>query len=71
MYACEEDDDCRNDEGYRCTTASEFGDGSEAEILGRKSQGFCSIPAVQRPGPMSLPDGGVAGGSADDTDAGD
>lgn len=71
MYACEEDDDCRNDEGYRCTSASEFGDGTEAEILGRAGQGFCSIPAVERPGPMSLPDGGVFDGAVEAPDAPD
>jgi len=69
MYACDDDDDCRDDEGYHCTKASEFGNGNEAEILGRAGQGFCSIPVVERDGPMSLPDGGVAGDGAERPDA--
>jgi hypothetical protein len=41
MYGCEEDDDCRNDEGYQCMSASELGGRSEARILGDQSQRFC------------------------------
>lgn len=39
MYGCEEDDDCRNDEGYRCARASDIGD---AEILGDENARFCA-----------------------------
>ena len=41
MYGCEEDDDCRNDEGYQCVRADAFGARGEAEILGSSSQRFC------------------------------
>jgi len=41
MYGCEEDDDCRNDEGYQCMRASELGGRGEAQILGDQSQRFC------------------------------
>lgn len=49
MATCEDNGDCRDDEGYRCTSTAEFG-ASEAEILGRANQQFCSIPPL-----MSLP----------------
>jgi hypothetical protein len=57
MYECDEDSDCRNDEGYQCARASDFGTSGgsgtapalrggasfgEAEILGNSSQRFCA-----------------------------
>jgi len=45
MASCEQDDDCRNDEGYRCTTQDEFEVG-QAEVLGNRNDEFCSIPLV-------------------------
>lgn len=45
MATCETTSDCRDDEGYRCTSTTEFGAG-EAEILGRGAPQFCSIPEL-------------------------
>jgi hypothetical protein len=61
MYGCEEDDDCRNDEGYECKRASDLGgaDRGEAQILGDQSQRFCVAkprPAVEPEMMMSMPD---------------
>jgi hypothetical protein len=55
MAGCDNTSDCRNDEGYRCRTAQEFGaDGlMEAEILGDQSAQFCTIPRPL----MSVPEG--------------
>jgi hypothetical protein len=45
MLKCSDDSDCRDDEGYRCTSAAKFGeDMMDAKILGKSSQRFCSIP---------------------------
>lgn len=49
MAECEEDDDCRDDEGYRCTSQTEFS-GGLAEVLDGRRKRFCSIPLL-----MSLP----------------
>lgn len=56
MYKCESNGDCRDDEGYTCTSALEFGEvhAMDAKILGRASQLFCSIP------PLASPDAGAA-----------
>lgn len=63
MARCSDDGDCRSDEGYRCTSAREFGerDAGEAEILGRPEQAFCSAPPVMPEPELSLPprDAGV------------
>jgi hypothetical protein len=69
MATCEQNDDCRYDEGYRCTTQGELGDG-EAEVLGRASQEFCSVPLPlmsiePEPDPEPEPDA-----SSSDEDAG-
>ena len=71
MRKCDDNGDCRNGEGYRCSSAEEFGVGGvEAQILGRESQRFCSVP-------MSPPDTsaepmagtGVSGGTPGVSDA--
>ena len=63
MFKCNSTSDCRDDDGYKCTRADDFGAPGEAVILGRQSQRFCSIPAQapapmmsMPPAPMSLPD---------------
>jgi hypothetical protein len=62
MYECDEDSDCRNDEGYQCARASDFGANSsgEAEILGNASQRFCAAkpktPVDAGAPMMSVPD---------------
>jgi hypothetical protein len=51
MAKCDDDDDCRSDEGYRCRKLELEADGGagvdagqpEAEVLGRQGQGFCSV----------------------------
>lgn len=52
MLKCDDSGDCRDDDGYKCTRADNFGAPGEAVVLGRQSQKFCSIPA-QAPAPMS------------------
>lgn len=66
MAKCDGDGDCRSDEGYRCTTAHDFAVGSEteAEILGRPDQRFCSV-ALEPIAPPDAPaesDGGEQDG---------
>jgi hypothetical protein len=72
MATCSEDDDCRNDEGYRCTSAASFGADAgkdvprhEAEILGSSKQRFCSAKPVE----PAVSDGSDMQ-SHDDSDAG-
>jgi hypothetical protein len=48
MAKCDSDGDCRDGEGYRCTSASQFTDKMEAESLDDPDQRFCSIPRVMR-----------------------
>jgi hypothetical protein len=65
MAKCDSDDDCRSDDGYRCTEAEDFSsaDVPEAEILGRPDQRFCSAALA----PTAPPDEGPresAGGDA-------
>ena len=67
MLKCSEDDDCRNDEGYRCTSAEAFGD---AEILGKSSQQFCATPAPARAPTMSCEPSVDSGTCDDEEDAG-
>jgi hypothetical protein len=82
MAKCSEDDDCRNDEGYRCTSAATFGADAgkgvprrEAEILGSEKQRFCSAepvePAVPKDEDMQSHDDASTAGdaAASDTDA--
>lgn len=66
MRKCSDHSDCRG--GYECTSASSFGNTGDAEVLGRSSQRFCSIPATM---PKAQPDtshpvddGGESDGSA-------
>jgi hypothetical protein len=66
MAKCDSDDDCRSDDGYRCTEAEGFSsaDVPEAEILGRPDQRFCSAALAA---PTAPPDEGPresAGGDA-------
>jgi hypothetical protein len=69
MYKCEDSSDCRTEDGYRCLRAmptgssnmsvadpAVFGEGVEAEVLGRASQKFC---AVRSELPMSSADAGT------------
>jgi hypothetical protein len=47
MLKCSDSSDCRDDEGYRCTSAAKFGEGmKDAKILGSTRQKFCSIPPL-------------------------
>jgi hypothetical protein len=74
MAKCDDDGDCRSDEGYRCSTASEFGETAEleAEILGRSNQGFCSAEAVMSlPPAEDVPDAAVEPEPERDAAAGD
>lgn len=48
MAKCDERSDCRDSEGYHCTSTKDFGQGSDAEILGDSSQRFCAIAAAER-----------------------
>jgi hypothetical protein len=70
MYECEDDSDCRDDEGYECLRArapgrmpeplsdpGAFGSGLEAEVLDGASHKFC---AVRSEIPMSVPDAGMS-----------
>jgi len=68
MATCENSGDCRYDEGYRCTGEGEFAEG-QAEVLGRASQQFCSVPILM----MSVPpeeDAGISDVDAGGEDAG-
>jgi hypothetical protein len=62
MLKCDERSDCRS--GYACTSAGDFGSRGDAEILGRASQRFCSIPA-------SMPEAGGSAPSTPDKDMSD
>jgi hypothetical protein len=46
MATCSIRADCRDDEGYHCTTAGDFGRPGDAEILGNPNQKFCAIGAL-------------------------
>jgi hypothetical protein len=73
MAKCSDDDDCRSDEGYRCSGAMEFGEaGLEAEILGNSDQQFCSADAVMSLQPVDDAGGDPGAGATPDaaTDAG-
>jgi hypothetical protein len=51
MATCEQNDDCRDDEGYTCTSQAAFPDGL-AEVLDDEDGEFCSIPlAIMSPPP--------------------
>lgn len=79
MYECDEDSDCRNDEGYQCARASDFGSSSgEAEILGNAGQRFCAAkpktpidagaPMMSMPAePSESPDSGSASDASSET----
>ena len=65
MLKCSDSSDCRDDEGYHCTSAEQFGEGmTDAKILGNSKQKICTIPPVANA--VSVVD---AGASHDD-DAG-
>jgi hypothetical protein len=55
MFQCEDDGDCRSDEGYQCTSSGELGNGMEAVVLDGRNKSFCSAEPRE---PISLPDGG-------------
>jgi hypothetical protein len=55
MFKCSDRGDCRDH--YECTAASDFGSHGDAEILGRASQRFCSIPASMPAATSSAPSG--------------
>ena len=69
MLRCDSTGDCRDDDGYKCTRADDFGATGEAVILGRQSQKFCTIPAQAPAAMTSMPDAGlmsVPDGASDD-----
>jgi hypothetical protein len=49
MRKCSNDNDCRDDEGYRCLTAPKFSACYEAETLDGTEQGFCALPSANAP----------------------
>jgi hypothetical protein len=66
MFECEDNGDCRDDEGYHCTSMGMLGNGMEAEVLDGAKKKFCSAEPRE---PISLPDGGdtaTAGSSSAD-----
>jgi hypothetical protein len=68
MAKCSDDDDCRSDEGYRCSSEMEFGEaGFEAEILGNSDQQFCSAEAVMSLQPADDAGSDGAGGTMRDS----
>lgn len=70
MASCEHNNDCRDDEGYKCTSQAEFENG-QAEVLGDPSDQFCSIPLLMSLPPLELmPDASTPDGSTVDEDAG-
>lgn len=72
MASCEEDSDCRDDEGYACTSQAEFADGL-AEVLDGAGKEFCSVPLLMMslPPDDTVPDaGGDASMMSSDDDAG-
>lgn len=62
MAKCDDDGDCRSDEGYRCKKVEADTGAPEAEVLGSSKQGFCSV-ALEPPAPPE------AEPSADDASA--
>lgn len=76
MYECEEDDDCRDDEGYQCAGERDFGAKGEAEVLDSDSKRFCVAnprTPVDAGALMSMPPpelGGAADSSTGSADAG-
>ena len=59
MYKCKKSNDCRQDEGYACFFAKDFGTKQEARILGPSDQKFCGIVGPKAPA-MSMPDAGMS-----------
>jgi hypothetical protein len=43
MRKCEDNSDCRDDEGYACVLGSEFGASGEATVEGNPDQRFCAV----------------------------
>jgi hypothetical protein len=59
MAGCDNTSDCRNEEGFRCRSAQEFGEPGEAEILGDPKAQFCTIPRPEM-GELEEPDAGMS-----------
>jgi hypothetical protein len=57
MRKCGKDNDCRDDDGYRCLTAEEFSTRCEAETLDGAGKRFCALPSPNAP--IEDSDGGV------------
>ncbi len=73
MATCEDNTDCRKDEGYRCKTAQELNKVNPDEPLVASvpySPGarFCVVPPQQL---MSMPDAGAPNAADEDASAGD
>jgi len=49
MRKCGQDNDCRDDEGYRCLTATEFSTCYEAQTLDGTDKRFCAVPSPNAP----------------------
>jgi hypothetical protein len=62
MRKCSEASDCRDGEGYRCTTAEDFATCAEAETLDGPAQRFCAAPATLPTLPVA--DGGLSNDAA-------
>ena len=58
MRKCDERSDCRDDEGYDCLSAAQFGAGQESRVLGDAKQRFCAVRS-ERVDPSKL-DAGAA-----------
>jgi hypothetical protein len=43
MRTCDERSDCRDDQGYDCLSASDFGATHESLVLGHPNQRFCAV----------------------------
>jgi hypothetical protein len=67
MAKCDDDDDCRSEDGYQCTGTEDFGAEGDAVVLGRGKQKFCTVPprlldsGSDQGGPFVSPD--VDGGT--------
>jgi hypothetical protein len=71
MATCEVGGDCRDDEGYRCRTAKDFGNRMDAETLGDPNQKFCAIgPPMAKP-TATKSSGGTASRDASSSDGSD
>jgi hypothetical protein len=55
MRKCSDDSDCRDDDGYRCITAEDFGSCNEAETLDGDTRRFCGLPRTLAPDAGTAP----------------